>query len=353
MEPLVIEGLGVLCACGRGIEKFDRALRAGWVAPQESVDGRLAYRVNAHDLTDREVLKKARRADRFSKMTVLAAHDALVDGGFQVDNIRQTGIIVATAFGAHSSIFRFLDDIIDYGELNVSPTTFAHTLHNAAASYVATVLGSRGPTITITQFEFVFHQALQLAYAWLVEKRVERVLVGVTDECSPAMEYICEEKLALADDGKMKPLSCQEEPKVVPGEGSAFFLLSLDTGRKKYGSIAEISVGLDRPVPDDVDLSLIGSNAMAGSEKVYAKVLQRGVDVAAYSNIYGGLMAGAAFECVASALMLKRQVRYGTSNSGKPKDWRTIDTTIAQDLNAIRCVAHNCTGDAAFIRITK
>ena len=202
MKPLSIEGLGILCTCGRGIEKFDSALRAGWVAPQFSADGRPAYRVNTHDLVDREVLKKARRADGFSKMTVLAAHDAMVDSSLQIEEIRETGSFLRRLL-AHSAIFHFLDHVLDYGESNVSPTTFAHTLHNAAASYLTSVLGCEGPTLTITQFYFVFHQALQLAYSWLLEGRVERVLVGVTDELSTVMEYICGEKLSIAYDGRM------------------------------------------------------------------------------------------------------------------------------------------------------
>ena len=53
---------------------------------------------------------------------------------------------------------------------------------------------------------------------------------------------------------------------------------------------------------------------MAGSEKVYERALKDGLDVAAYTNIYGGLMTVAAFQCVASALMLKNQVRYASSS---------------------------------------
>lgn len=353
MKPLSIEGLGILCARGRGIEKFECALRAGWVAPQFSANGRPAYRVHNHDLVDREVLNKARRADRISKMTVLAAHDAMVDSGLQIDAIRETGVIVATAFGAHSSIFRFLDNIIDYGELNVSPTTFAHTLHNAAACYLASVLGCRGPTLTITQFYFAFHQALQLAYSWLLEGRVERVLVGVADEISATMEYICDEKLPIADDGRMHPLGCLKRPKVVPGEGSAFFLVSLDPAKKRYGSICEIEIGPNRAAPEDVDLSVIGANAMAGSEKLYKRVLKDGSAVAAYTNIYGGLMTGAGFECATSALMLKNQVRYGCSTFAKPQGWKVSETTVPEELDTIRCIAHSCAGELAFLTIEK
>ena len=353
MKPLSIEGLGILCTCGRGIEKFDSALRAGWVAPQFSADGRPAYRVNTHDLVDREVLKKARRADRFSKMTVLAAHDAMVDSSLQIEEIRETGVILATAFGAHSAIFHFLDNIIDYGESNVSPTTFAHTLHNAAASYLTSVLGCRGPTLTITQFYFVFHQALQLAYSWLLEGRVERVLGRRYRRAFNGYGIYCGEKLSIAYDGRMHPLSCLKRPTVVPGEGSAFFLLSLDAARKRYGSICEIEIGPSRAAPEDVDLSVIGANAMAGSEKVYERALKDGLDVAAYTNIYGGLMTGAGFECVASALMLKNQVRYASSTFAKPKRWKVTETTVPEELNTIRCIAHSCEGELAFLKIEK
>ena len=351
MRPLSIEGIGILCARGRGIEEFDTALRAGWVPPLFNAEGRPAYRINAEDLADREVLTRARRADRFSKMTVLAAYDALVDGGSGSGERLEMGIIVATALGAHASIFRFLDDIIDFGEFEVSPTTFVHTLHNAAASYATSVLGCQGPTVTVTQFYFAFHEALQVAYAWLAEGRVERVLVGVTEECSPAMEYIYTEKMSIAYDGRMRPLSCSPTPTVVPGEGSAFFLLSFDETRSKYGCISEIDVGPQRKAPDGCNLYVIGANAMGGSEEFYEQIFSHGINAAAYSDLYGGMMSGAAFECAAGALMLKNQLRYGSTVLGKPVTWCVSTTTRPYELDAILCVAHNPQCDLAFLKM--
>ena len=105
-----------------------------------------------------------RRADKLSKMAVLAAADALQDSG--LENAKQrTGIILATSFGAHQTTFDFLDDIIDYGEAQVSPTTFSNSVHNAAVSYIASVLDITGPTLTVTRFSFPFQSALQLAQA--------------------------------------------------------------------------------------------------------------------------------------------------------------------------------------------
>ena len=112
-------------------------------------------------LTDKAVLKGMRRADRFSKMAVLAAWDAVEDSGIAIRGGEgRLGIILATAFGPQATAFRFLDEIIDHGDGRASPTLFSHSVHNAAASYVASALKSRGPTLTVTQFAFSFHQAL-------------------------------------------------------------------------------------------------------------------------------------------------------------------------------------------------
>ena len=355
MKPVSISGIGILSPRGRGLDKFESALREGWVPPAFSKEGRPAYRIPAKDLIDREILNRARRADRFSKLTVLAAHDALRDSNPSMEEARKSaGIIVATAFGAHSSIFKFLDGIIDYGETKVSPTTFAHSIHNAAAAYVASALECNGPAITITQFHFSFHQALMLAYAWLSEGRVERVLVGVADECSPAMEYICEEKLSIAADGRMDPLSFSERPKVVPGEGSVFFLLSLDPSRAKYGSFSDIRIGKSARGWEDADLTIISGNAMAGSEAVYKNAIKEGSEVVAYSPIYGGLMSSGGFESTAAALTLKNQVRYGSPvfdkiGAGRIKE----DASEPQELCAIQCVSHSCDGELAFLKLIK
>ena len=323
--------------------------------PTISVDGRKAYRVPKDALIDYNILKKVRRSDRFSRLAVFAACDAIHDSGLDIADLDHSsvGIIIATAFGPHATIFKVSEDIIDYGENKVSPTTFAHSIHNAAASYVASALGCTGPVMTTTQFYFSFQQALLLASSWLDEGRLKKVLVGTVDECSPAMEYICEEKLSVAQNGKMSPLSCLKRPKFVPGEGSAFFLVSHDSKNKKYGAFTEIKITSDSHGWTDVDLSIIGTNAMGGSEEVYKDVLNEGIPVAAYSSIYGGFMTGNAFECVAAALMLKNQKQYASSNIDGAEVWNVVDKSKKRELNQIQCISHNNKRQLAFIKMMK
>ncbi len=352
MKPLSIQGIGILSARGRGIAQFEKALNEGWIAPALSAEGRPAFRISANDLIDREALKDARRADRFSKMTVLAAYDAVKDSGEIVENIRgSTGIIIASAMGPHATIFKFLDGVIDYGDGNVSPTTFAHSIHNSAASYVAATLGFQGPAMTITSFYFAFQQALQLAYAWLNEERVKQVLVGVSEECSTAMEYICAEKLSIATGGKMNPLSCAVKPETVPGEGSVFFLVSLDPNKKKYGAFSEVVMAEKAGGWNDVNLSILSLHGMAGSEKIYESVLPPKAAAAAYSNVYGGILSAGAFECAAAALMLKNQIQYASPVVNDVGPFKTNGQTAAAPLKGIQCVSHNCEGEFAFVKV--
>jgi len=355
MKPVFIEGIGIVSARGRGLNKFEQALQEGWAKPTVSTDGRKAYRVPKDAVVDYNILKKIRRSDRFSRLTVFAACDAIHDSGLDIADLDQSsiGIIVATAFGPHATIYKVTEDIIDYGEKKVSPTTFAHSIHNAAASYVASALGCTGPVMTTTQFYFSFQQALLLASSWLDEGRLKKVLVGTVDECSPVMEYICEEKLSVAHNGKMSPLSCLKRPKVVPGEGSAFFLVSHDSEKKKYGTFTEIKTTGDLHGWKDVDLSIIGTNAMGGSEEVYKDVLNEGIPVAAYSSIYGGFMTGNAFECVAAALMLKNQMQYASPNLDGTEVWNVVGKSKKIKLNQIQCISHNNKRQLAFIKMMK
>jgi len=208
----------LVCARGRG----KAAVSKDWKAP-EFVEVPFqeepfpVYAVAAETLKDRAVLGGMRRADRFSKMAVLAAHDAM--DGIEIENLERVGIIFATAFGPHNTTFRFQDDIIDYGDGGVSPTVFSNSVHNAAVSYISRALGIKGPTWTVTGFRKPFEQAMQLAQAWLDEGRCDQVLLGAGDECGTVMEYICSEKLPIAADGKVA------ENAFVPGEGMAFFLV--------------------------------------------------------------------------------------------------------------------------------
>ena len=342
-----IAGMGLVSARGRGVASLEQALEQGWVSPVDvevkgPISGRLpVYAISAETLSDKVVLAKARRADRFTRMAVLAASDALQDSGLgsAVDKSR-LGIIVATALGPHATTFSFLDGILDFGDAAVSPTAFSHSVHNAAASYIAMTLEVRGPTLTVTHFHCAFHQALEIGRSWLDQGRCDAVLVGTVDELGAVMHHVCGRMTTAAPDGRIKPFAFSATPETVPGEGSAFFLMTRNSAGVAYGGIN----------PDVVpSLQILCADGLAKDESAYRTAVIPGMPVAGYAPLFGGLLSGSAFEVAVAALMLKKQRRYASPVRDNPHSVPLLSETLTAPLNAVVCTKLDCSGRAATI----
>jgi 3-oxoacyl-[acyl-carrier-protein] synthase II len=354
-----VSGVGVVFARGRGIGRLEGALREGWVAPPRetllsSPEKSLpVYAVEGKTITDKVVLKKMRRADRFTKMAVLAAWDAVKDSGIDVDGGGAgLGIILATAFGPQVTAFRFLDEIIDHGDASVSPTLFSHSVHNAAASYVALALNNHGPTLTVTQFGLSFHQALVLARAWLHEERCEDVLVGSAEECGTVMEYICSKRLRIAEDGKIRPFAFSSSPLAVPGEGSVFLLLSREERRRKYCELRAVSPGNEADAGKP-DLRILEADGMSLDETCYQESARHAALIGGYSPLFGSMLTGSAFHCAAAALMLRNQKLYSCPVQENPHGLRVCASTEEKNLETIQCVRYGCSRERAVIELRR
>ena len=342
-----IFGIGVICSQGLGVAAFEQALKRGWQSPGETAahwmggEKAQAYLVTFDALPDKELLKKIRRSDALSKMSVLAASDALVNSGMENIAKKKLGIIVATAFGPHMTTFNFLDDILDHGDGAVSPTTFSNSVHNAAASYIAMSLNIKGPTLTITQFRFSFQSALQLAQAWLDQGRCDYVLAGAVDQYSDVLGYISDRKLTTAKDGKIRPFTfnptCQ-----VPGEGAAFFLLSNERGGSGYCFVNAVHTNDDPGQGKPVDINIIDADGMLPDESAYLASLSDDIPTAAYSPLFGSMMIGSAFNTAAGALMLKQQTRYATPVQDNPHGIRLLTESESGPVETIRCTGLDC-----------
>jgi 3-oxoacyl-[acyl-carrier-protein] synthase II len=221
---LGVLGIGVVSARGRGPDghatPVDTAMESLTPAPR-------VYRVHPDTLKDRVALKKLRRADHFSKMAALSAWDAVSAAGLSPGTIGpELGIIVTTAFGPHQTTFEFLDELLDFGDANVSPTRFSHSVHNAAAAYIAMMLDGRGPACTVADFDRPLYAGLLTAAAWLQERRCTRVCVTYTEEWSAPMEYIATTR---REDGMrhlVQPFHFSPDPQADLSEGSVCLVLA-------------------------------------------------------------------------------------------------------------------------------
>jgi 3-oxoacyl-[acyl-carrier-protein] synthase II len=353
-----IAGIGMIFSQGLGIACFENALKSGWQKPGEVDTHPLtggtypAYLVNLDTLPDKTLLKKIRRSDTVSKMTVLAAADALANSGIENISKKKLGIIVATAFGPHVTTFNFLDDILDHGDAAVSPTTFSNSVHNAAASYVAMSLQIKGPTLTCSQFRFSFQEALQLAQTWLDQGRCDYVLAGAVDEYGNVLGYVSDFKLTTAKDGRVKPFTfnptCQ-----VPGEGAAFFLLSNAKEGNQYCAVDAVHTNSIEQQNTPVDITIIDADGMLPDESAYLPSLSQDIPTAAYSPLFGSMMIGSAFNVAAGALMLKQQTRYATPVQDNPKNIRLLSESGSGRIESIRCLGVNCYAEKSEIYLSR
>ncbi|CAN5513539.1 hypothetical protein BH10PLA1_BH10PLA1_09220 [soil metagenome] len=201
-------------------------------------------RVPDEFLADPATNKRLRRADRFTRMAVIAASDAWASAQPSLAGVpmERIGLIVASGFGPHGRGFKFLDGILDHGDDAALPTDFSHSVHGAPAAYITELLGMRGPSLSVTDFVSGFEQSVQLAQCWIEQGACDRVLVGVVEELGEVLLH-CAGRLL------------NHDQRVIPGEGAVFWML----GRAELPGLATLGAG---PVPQSVDLLIRESPAI-------------------------------------------------------------------------------------------
>jgi len=296
-------GIGTVFGRGRNVNVLRGALRDGWQAPVTPP----VYTISDETLADRTILRGTlRRADRFCRMAVLAAADALADA-HNASDPTATGLVIGTAFGPHVTTFRFEDEILTHGDSAVSPTIFAHSVHNVAAAYVGLACGVRGPLVSVTHFSLAFHHALLIARSWLEERRCSRVLVGGVDELGVVARYIWGMRRRLAVDGRLCPFAAAADAVAAPGEGACFLLLARDQpSPRSYGRIRSVGVGAPPSAwPTDTTRLVLDADGTNGDETGYLALDGiRRLPVSAFTPLWGSLpSAGSSFSLAAVATM--------------------------------------------------
>ena len=133
-----------------------------------------------------------RRIPRYARMALLAAIRALDDAGWRQDpGMRDTALVIGTAYSGAQMSVDFMDSIIDGGPRLSSPTAFSHSVNNMGAGLLSLLLHVQGPCFTVSQFELSFAGAVCTAVTLLHAKRARRVLVGAVDEIDERFTRCC------------------------------------------------------------------------------------------------------------------------------------------------------------------
>lgn len=124
---------------------------------------------------------EARRMGKLMKASLLSSLKALKLAGVECPD----AIITGTALGCWENSEALLMQMLEEGEVMLSPTNFMQSTHNTISSNIAIRLGCHGYNVTYTQSDDSLEWALRDARLLLQSGRYKTVLVGCHDETTP------------------------------------------------------------------------------------------------------------------------------------------------------------------------
>ena len=265
-----------------------------------------------------------RRMSRIIKFGVAAGKICLSDAGCEMPD----AIITGTGLGCIEDTEKFLSNMISGKEEFLTPTSFIQSTHNTVSAQIALLLKCHNYNFTFVHRGLSFESALLNSILHIDSGQANTVLLGAMDELT-RNTFLIQQRLGLI---RQKPvdnlqLLNDELRGSIAGEGSAFFLLSSDPGKKNYGKIA----GLDlfyNPTPavinsrlskfladkgkslDDIDLVICGMNGDMKNDKIYRELLEEMLPktpAAVFKHLCGEYFTASAFGLWLAAKIIRQQ----------------------------------------------
>ncbi|MHB1390259.1 MAG: beta-ketoacyl-ACP synthase II [Thermoleophilia bacterium] len=183
---VVVTGMGVVSACGIGLDAYWGSLKAGKsgvarITHFDSTDFRvhIAAEVKDFDPTVWIDKKRARRMDLFSQYAVAAARMAIEDAQLDVaadsDNI---GALVASGIGGLETFERETANLLYKGPGRVSPLFIPMEISNMASAQVSIELGCQGPVLAVSSACASGNNAIGDAFELIKRGAADAMLAG-------------------------------------------------------------------------------------------------------------------------------------------------------------------------------
>jgi 3-oxoacyl-[acyl-carrier-protein] synthase II len=310
-----IRGAGVVCALGVGMTAVAAAVASGgeFAAFRGQSSSHPAYPA---PFDARRDLPRGlgRRLGRQLAMSLSAVLDAVGPGTPWREAPTDTGIVGATAHGPMDETVDFVAGVRRDGPKYASPTLFSSALHNSMAGVVARELGTRGPSIVLSNGDVSFETALLVATAGLSSGRMKRAIVVGADAFHPLYARSLSEFHLLSDStAPLDPTMRRTARGMLLGEGAGALVLDWDEGSDGV-RVDDVRLGADVPhgeVPEaGVQLMATGD---AASVRRHADALARcGVAVGDVGYPAARFGAFSSLSAVAIAVEAARRLRLAT-----------------------------------------
>jgi 3-oxoacyl-[acyl-carrier-protein] synthase II len=155
---VVVTGMGILCPTGNSVQEAWENTAAGksGIGPITLFDAsnqghRIAGEVKNFDADALIGKREARRADRVTHLTMVAAQQAMEDSGFQVtdENRYDIGCSIGTGIGSISTLVDQVRAYEEKGPRGVSPVLTPVILPDNTSGKISMMYGLRGPNFCI------------------------------------------------------------------------------------------------------------------------------------------------------------------------------------------------------------
>lgn len=220
---IAITGVGAITPLGMGAE----ALYSRWVAGEVGIeDGR--GRCTDFDPSEYLTVKQARRMDRFTQLTVVAAQEAFESAGWGEEKPYEPtriGCVIGTGIGGLTTLEAQHDVLRDRGPKSVSPLAVPLMMGNSAPASVSMRNDLRGPTFGVVSACAAGAQAIGAAIAMLRTGEADAVVTGGSESAiTPLSESAFAAMGATSESGVSRPFDARRDGFVM-GEGAGVLVL--------------------------------------------------------------------------------------------------------------------------------
>ena len=214
---VAVTGLGVVSACGTGVDAFwDGLFRPPPAGHRALPDWDPSPWLPRRD---------ARHVDRFTQFAVAAAEEALEGSGFTAADPRRCGVVVATALAGVTTFEQQVLVRQERGARRVSPFVVPMMMANAAAATVATRHGWRGPCENLGTACAAGTHGIAHAARLIASGTCDAVLAGGAEAAiTPTVVAGFTTMRALSPTGRTRPFDAGRDGFVI-AEGAAVLLL--------------------------------------------------------------------------------------------------------------------------------
>jgi len=163
-----------------------------------------------------------RRMSRMFKIGLSAAKICVLDARLEMPD----GIITASGYGCIGDTSRFLIEVIEHGEKQLTPTLFMQSTYNSISGGIAMNMKCNNYNTTYVHRGFAFETALEDAIMQIQDHPSKRILVGGFDETNDGQLVIGKRTGYFRNDPINSISLFQNRGRgTLHGEGAAFFVL--------------------------------------------------------------------------------------------------------------------------------